>query len=272
MKSFTKRAIGTLLAALTLVFSLSGALAEGETAYGADAVKAGETYTLEQMLTYALQDEYLAEAEYKAVIGAFGALRPFISTLKAESNHIAELTALMKAHGIAVPENSAAQAVTAPATQEEALKAGAAAEEKNIAMYGIFLQQDGVPGDVKAVFTALQKASEKHLAAFTRNMSRAGTQQNGQTDTAAAQGRGRKGRNADSTADSASDASDAATAATSRNRANGSGAQQGSGTQRNNGVQRGNRTQRNNSFDRSAGQGDRSRQGCGGMRRPLVRR
>lgn len=271
MNSFTKRAMGTLLAALMLVFSLSGALAEGETAYGADAVKAGETYTLEQMLTYALQDEYLAEAEYKAVIGTFGALRPFINTLKAESSHIAELTALMKTHGIAVPENSAAQAVTAPATQEEALKAGAAAEEKNIAMYGIFLQQEGVPGDVQAVFTALKKASEKHLTAFTRNMSRASAQQSGQSDTAAAQSRSRKGKNAGSTAESTADATTSATSRTN-------GAQQGSGTQgnngsqRNNGTQRGNRPQQNSGAQWRNGSGRSTRQGCSGMCRPPVQR
>lgn len=199
MKFFSKRMMGVVLAALLAVFAFTGALAENETAYGADAVKEGETYTLEQMLTYALQDEYRAQAAYKALAEKFGAVRSFASALKAESSHIAKLTALMKAHGIAVPADDA-QAAALPATAEEAIQTGIALEQKNIAMYAAFLKQDGLADDVKAAFEQLQKASQNHLSAFSRNTAQtaSGTQRSGQADatagaTANGRGMGRRG-------------------------------------------------------------------------------
>lgn len=189
MKIFSKRTLSLALAALMALFTLAGA-AETETAVGADAVKSGETYTLEQMLTYALQDEYLAEAQYKAIAEKYGAVRPFSSIVVAESTHIAKLTALMTANGFTVPENNAAQQVTVPDTAEDALKLGAATEEKNIAMYDNFLQQSSLTSEAKTVFETLKKASEKHLASFSRSTARTGAQQDA-ANGAAVNGGGR---------------------------------------------------------------------------------
>lgn len=194
MDTKLKRIAGIVLAALLAAFALAGAQAEEETAYGADAVRAGETYTLEQMLAYALQDERLALAQYRAAAEKFGAGRPFDSLIEAETTHIKELTALMKAKGIAVPEEDAAGSAAAPATLEEALSLGREAEQKNIAMYDVFLAQEGLDGDAKTVFTALKKASEKHLAALGRSALR-GARQKGQAD--AASGATADGGNAD---------------------------------------------------------------------------
>ncbi len=154
-----------VLAMLALVPTLS--LAEED--FGSSAVAAGQTYTLEQMLTYAMQDEYMAQAEYAAIMDAYGAGAPFSSILKAEATHIALLTRLFEAYGLQLPENTAAAKVVLPANLEETYQAGVQAEIANIAMYEAFIAQGGLSEDVLNTFTALKNASQSHLAAFSRN-------------------------------------------------------------------------------------------------------
>ncbi len=148
--------------------------------YGSSAVTESGTYTIEEMLTYAIEDEYMAYAEYSEIIDSFGVTRPFSNILKAEATHIAELEALFSAYGYTLPENTAAGLVTIPADLETALSAGVQAEINNIAMYDVFLSQN-LPDDVRVVFEALQAASESHLAAFERGLSRPGTGTNAGT-------------------------------------------------------------------------------------------
>ena len=73
--------VGTLA---VLLFSGTGVMAsEDEELYGAAAVSEGETYTIEEMLVYAIQDEYMAEASYLAIMDAYGTVKPFTSTSSA---------------------------------------------------------------------------------------------------------------------------------------------------------------------------------------------
>jgi hypothetical protein len=161
-----------MLLAAVPVFSLA---AEN---YGAANVAAGQTYTLEQMLTYAIQDEYLAQAEYTAILNAYKTGAPFGNSVKAESNHIALLTKLFETYGIAVPENTAETLVTVPGSMDEAYEAGIQTETANISMYDTFLAQADLPADVRSTFTALKSASENHLNAYTRNGLRTGNGRN----------------------------------------------------------------------------------------------
>ena len=121
------------------------------------------------MLTYAVQDEYLASAEYAAINEALGNPRPFANIVKAEQTHIAALEKLFAANGIALPGNTAGDYVAVPASLTEALNAGVQAEKNNIAMYKQFLSQS-LPDDVMTVFTALKNASEQHLASFEKSL------------------------------------------------------------------------------------------------------
>lgn len=161
MKNASKLLAAALALAILATASVA-ALAE----YGSGAANGG-TYTTEQMLTSAIQDEYMALAEYQAVIEKFGASRPFTSLITAEQRHIDLLKPLFAAYGVAVPEDDAGGRVTAPETLAEAYKAGIKAEAAGIAMYDAFLSQS-VPEDMKAVFTSLKAASENHLSSFER--------------------------------------------------------------------------------------------------------
>jgi hypothetical protein len=141
--------------------------------FGSAGVDAEKNYTIEQMLTYAMQDEYLALAEYTKITEVFGAQRPFSNIMRAETTHIALLNPLFEKYDVKIPQNTASRYVVVPADITSALKAGVDAELKNIGMYELFLKQS-LPDDVKSVFTSLMNASQKHLNAFSRNNTRMG--------------------------------------------------------------------------------------------------
>lgn len=119
------------------------------------------------MLTYAIQDECMAQGEYEAIMGEYGVQRPFSNIVKAEGRHIAMLLPLFDKYDVAVPIDDSADRVVLPGSLSESFKAGVDAEVINIEMYEKFLKEN-LPEDVKTVFERLLSASEKHLAAFTR--------------------------------------------------------------------------------------------------------
>ena len=156
-----------ITAVLMLCALLPAAWAAGD--YGAAAVKEDQTYSLEQMLNYAIEDEYLAQARYRADIEKFGEIRPFTSIVKAEKRHIGLLRPLFDKYGVAVPDDKAASYLTEPETLLDAMKAGVAGEEDNIRMYDIFLKHE-LPNDARVIFSLLKNAAENHLEAFKRNV------------------------------------------------------------------------------------------------------
>lgn len=134
-----------------------------------EIVTSSSTYTLEEMLVYAIQDEYLAQAEYNAIIAEYGEVRPFTNIVEAEQTHIDLLLTLFAAYGIEVPANTAIDYVVLPDSITSAIATGVDAETANIAMYQTFLAQGDLPDDVVSAFTYLISASETHLAAFSRD-------------------------------------------------------------------------------------------------------
>jgi|GEM_PF-1124544 len=142
--------------------------------YGAGAALADESLTVEEMLTYAIQDEYLALATYDVVIESFGEVKVFVNLQAAETKHVEELQTLIVTYGVTPVENEAFAYVAVPESLAAAYDALVAAENDNIAMYDAFLGSEGLPDDVAATFTALRAASVRHLAAGTKAMSGTG--------------------------------------------------------------------------------------------------
>jgi hypothetical protein len=129
------------------------------------------SYTLEQMITMAITDEYLAHKEYEIILDAYGNINPFANIINAEVTHIEALLPLFEAYDIAVPVDNAATLVALPSTLQEAYEIGVQAEVNNIGMYESFLKQD-LPQDVRDVFEDLMAASEKHLQSFSQKASK----------------------------------------------------------------------------------------------------
>ncbi len=139
--------------------------------YGAAGAAADKDLTVEKMLVYAIQDEYLAHGEYEYVLSKFGDQRPFNNIVEAEVQHIAELKILFDKYKLAVPADMSKDHIIPAASMDEALKIGVQAEIDNIAMYKSFLNKD-LPEDVKSTFNFLLNGSQNHLEAFQRNQNR----------------------------------------------------------------------------------------------------
>ena len=137
--------------------------------YGVFSVEENQIYTVEDMLTFAIEDEYLAQATYLAIIDAYGQIKPFSKIVLAEQKHIDLLLPLFSFYSIEAPVNIAANLVVLPDSISSALATGVEAEKLNIAMYEIFLSQVDLPEDVKTVFEYLLAASENHLRAFSKD-------------------------------------------------------------------------------------------------------
>lgn len=190
-----KKTIIILMVGLLAAFALTGCLQESEDAsseiieveqtqqtdekiniddtqevavgFGAQGAFASEEFSLEEMLRYAVQDEYLARQEYESIMEEYGQQRPFSNIIHAEETHIALLKELYVAYDFDIPEDTAIDHVVVPDSLDVAFEIGVQAEVDNIAMYEKFLEQD-LPDDVKEVFIELRDGSKNHLAAFER--------------------------------------------------------------------------------------------------------
>lgn len=155
------------LSVLCMIIGTTGFAAETP---GATGALAQDTFTIEEMLHYAIQDEWLAEAEYAALMEEFGVTRPFSNIQKAEIRHAELLMPLFERYGLDLPEKP--DRIAIPSTLVESYQIGIDAEIKNIAMYEKFLADEDLPSDIAFVFTRLMNASKNHLRAFQQQASR----------------------------------------------------------------------------------------------------
>ena len=159
--------LAVIIGIMMLIGGLTAPVGAAPAGYGAAgaATLSDAELTVPVMLTFALQDEYLARGEYQSIMEKFGSSRPFSNIIKAEEQHIAWLKPLFETYGVALPADRGVKLAVAPDTMAYALQAGANAEIANIGMYERFLSRE-LPVDVKAVFEHLLAASKNHLAAF----------------------------------------------------------------------------------------------------------
>jgi hypothetical protein len=163
------------LSACQIATAAGGATGTGS-AWGAQAAASDQALSIESMLRYAIQDEYLARAEYEAIMKRYGVIRPFSNIIQSEESHIAWLKAEYTARALAIPADEAAALTVVPATLVEAFQTGVQAEIDNIAMYERFLASpllaQAENAGLKALFIRLRDASKNHLAAFRNQLSR----------------------------------------------------------------------------------------------------
>ena len=129
--------------------------------------------TLEEALGAAIDDEFHARATYRAVLDAFGDVRPFINIVESEGRHIGALQRLFERYELPIPPDRWEGRVSAPASIEAACQAGVEAERENAALYEKLLAAAiGYP-DVEETFDRLLSASQdNHLPAFERGLRR----------------------------------------------------------------------------------------------------
>ncbi|MGP4077484.1 ferritin family protein [Halobacillus sp. K22] len=139
--------------------------------FGAQGAMNAATLTVPEMLTYAMQDEYLAQARYQDILNTFGYVRTFARIKEAEMRHIAALNTLFARYQVPLPEDISQLFIVTPENIKRAYGAGVRGEIDNIAMYNKFLTYE-LPADIRVVFTQLRDASVNHLAAFERGLER----------------------------------------------------------------------------------------------------
>jgi hypothetical protein len=166
----------TFVIAIACLCAVSTFAESGGASWGAAAAKKDESPTIESMLRYAIEDEYLAHAEYEAIMNKFGSQRPFSNIIQAEETHIALLRDEYAARNLPVPADNGSEYVVVPATLKEAFAAGVNAEIENIAMYDRFLADSILSrtenAGVRNIFVRLRDASKSHLSAFQKALSR----------------------------------------------------------------------------------------------------
>jgi hypothetical protein len=159
-----------LFIALSIFFIHFGVYADNDF-IGAKAAAMKSNPSIEEMLIYAIQDEYLARAEYELIIDRFGPARPFTNIIKSEETHISMLEPLFDKYDYQLPSDISKEHITIPQSLKSAFETGVEAEIDNIKMYEKFLTAK-LPDDIRDTFERLKKASGNHLRAFQRGLSR----------------------------------------------------------------------------------------------------
>ena len=87
--------------------------------YGAVGALADNDLSMEEMFTYAIQDEQLAHEEYAYVLETFGDQAPFNNIISAEAQHITEMTVLFEKYDLAIPADESADHIKRAADIKE---------------------------------------------------------------------------------------------------------------------------------------------------------
>jgi uncharacterized membrane protein YgcG len=129
--------------------------------------------TLEQALATALDDEYKARATYRAVLDAYGEVRPFSRIVESEERHIEALHRLYDRYELTPPSDTWPDRVSLPPSLADACQAGIDGERENAALYAKLIAAVEDFPDVAQTFRRLHAASqENHLPAFERGLRR----------------------------------------------------------------------------------------------------
>lgn len=147
-------------------------LSVSESDYGSTGALESDAFTIEEMLVYALEDEFAARNEYDYILSSFDVSTPFSNIILSEETHIDLLLPMFDIYDIEVPTDRSSEHLIELESLQETFETGVLAEELNIAMYNLFLEQDDLPADLVDVFTKLRDASIHHLEAFQRNAAR----------------------------------------------------------------------------------------------------
>ncbi|MFC0524395.1 hypothetical protein ACFFGV_12545 [Pontibacillus salicampi] len=155
-----------LIGIMVVVYLLSArAEAESNSDYGANGALRDSTITLQEALTYALEDEYAARDRYKAILTRYGSKIPFQQTLQSKVKDIKALEGLCTQHNIKPPMSDTSNVIAPPLTLYQAFQDSIRAETNNIAMYEKLLKES-YPEEVTSQFNRLHTTSKKQLAAL----------------------------------------------------------------------------------------------------------
>lgn len=124
-----------------------------------------ESFTLEEMLNFAIQEEYYMKAQYSLIQEIYDEA-VFVFILAEEDGHIEHLLEFFRKYNFEEPPDLSYNKTVVPNSITEAYKIGIIIETNNIRMYNNFLSRDDLPTDVRAIFKHLVESSNIHLLEF----------------------------------------------------------------------------------------------------------
>jgi hypothetical protein len=162
---------GILVTGLIFIGTTSYSMTYAANATTVDVSTSTETtYTLEEMLTDALEKEYMALAQYNAIMEQYGVQRPFSNHAQSKETNINVLLTLLENYNVNIATKDYDSIDNVPATLEEVYEIVLVQEEQTNEMYKNFLQQN-LPDDVKEIFEQLAFVSDNHVRAFQNMIS-----------------------------------------------------------------------------------------------------
>ncbi|KKI93028.1 hypothetical protein WQ54_05825 [Bacillus sp. SA1-12] len=143
-----KKQIILLLLFISLFQNISIHPSAAAPLYGAKAAIKDPKISLAKALTYALENEYLVQANYGTSINKFGPIHPFSQLKSDELEHIQLLLPYFKKYNIKVPPNRGKEYVIVPKTINHAFEMKQIAEKDTIAMYVKLAAIDEFPEEI----------------------------------------------------------------------------------------------------------------------------
>ncbi len=121
--------------------------------------------TINRILSYALENQMIAKAEYRGMINKYGISKPFIKLLKTQEPYIDMINSLFKSYNLKAPNKNWEQTVRIP-ENVDIFYADSAIKEKNIVeMYKGFLSEE-IPDDIRAAVQKLMELSLNHIRLY----------------------------------------------------------------------------------------------------------
>lgn len=143
------------------VFTMAKAQGNG---WGADSAMKDNKLTVESMIKYSIQDEYLQRARYEYVERKYSEIESLEPLVKDENIHVYRMLLLSLKYKINIPQDRSNEFFFKfPKSIEDAYLLLVKSENDSIAMYSRFLEESNLPEEVKTEFIKQRDEAKKHL-------------------------------------------------------------------------------------------------------------
>ncbi|MCP8615764.1 hypothetical protein [Salirhabdus salicampi] len=142
--------------------------------FGAKGALQDQSIDLNKAITYALEDEFLAQVRYDVIMEQYGTPKPFTEIQFADKENVKDLLYLAGKYDISVPTHNAnaEHYVVRESSLRQAFKTVIHAEHRNISMYDKFLREYTFPKDVMETFMDIREDSRRHLLQLKSEMNK----------------------------------------------------------------------------------------------------
>lgn len=144
--------------------------------WGSGAANKDNSLTLEEMLQYAIEDEYMKRKRYELICQLFKVESPFYEMSKTETTNILKLIELFSKYNVPVTQDKSLDYIKTPKTLLEGYDLSIKGELNNAAMYDKFLEDSSLNEDVKKVFKELKNISNKQIKVLQKEMEKLNNQ------------------------------------------------------------------------------------------------